>query len=238
MTDTVTLHVWRVRPRDVPTALMTSRITARRLRRHRDVTFAKVLGTASDAFLPAAVTPQRWAAVICRQSGRGPVKELKDSPLHESWWERHAVEQAALTLQPLSSRGRWDGRDPFVVRRGDDGALSPVSNWSGPVVALTRSRLRLGATRRFYRAVPPVAAELRGMSGCRVAFGIGEAPVVRQGTISIWESAAAMKAFAYRSPQHAAVVAATPTQDWYAEELFTRFALLDATGTIDGTAVA
>jgi heme-degrading monooxygenase HmoA len=76
------------------------------------------------------------------------------------------------------------------------------------------------------------------MSGCRVAFGIGEAPVVRQGTVSIWESAEAMKAFAYRSPQHAAVVAATPEQNWYAEELFTRFALLDATGTIDGTAVA
>ena len=50
--DTVTLHVWRVRPRDVPAALMTSRVTARRLRRHRDVTFAKVLGTATDAFVP------------------------------------------------------------------------------------------------------------------------------------------------------------------------------------------
>ena len=48
----------------------------------------------------------------------------------------------------------------------------------------------------------------------------------------------AMTAFAYRSPQHAAVVAATPQQNWYAEELFTRFALLAATGTIDGAAVA
>ena len=50
MTETVTLHVWRVRPRDVPAALIASRITARRLRRHRDVTVAKVLGTATDAF--------------------------------------------------------------------------------------------------------------------------------------------------------------------------------------------
>lgn len=222
-TEAVTMHVWRVRPRDVPAALITSRVTAHRLRRHREVTFAKVLGTATDAFVPTAPTPQRWVALICRQ---GP------EPVCESWWERHAVEQAALTLRPLSSRGRWDGRDPFVVRRPDDGT------WAGPVVALTRSTLRLRAALRFYRAVPPVSAELRRMSGCRVAFGIGEAPVVRQGTVSVWDSAKAMKAFAYGSPQHAAVIAATPEQNWYAEELFTRFALLDATGTIDGTAVA
>jgi len=225
-TDIVTLHVWRVRPRDVPAALTASRITARRLRRHRDVTFAKVLGTATDAFLPTALTLQRWVAVICGQSPQSWPGAAK-----ESWWERHAVEQAALTLRPLSSRGRWDGRDPFVVRRSD-------AMWSGPVVALTRSTVRLRAARRFYRAVPPVAEELRGISGCRVAFGIGEAPVVRQGTISIWSSAQAMTAFAYGSPQHAAVVAATPKENWYAEELFTRFAVLDATGTIDGTAVA
>ena len=74
--------------------------------------------------------------------------------------------------------------------------------------------------------------------GWRIAFGIGEAPLLRQGTISVWSSAEAMKTFAYRSPQHAAAVAATPEQNWYAEELFTRFALLDATGTIDGMAVA
>src|SRR5207248_2330492 len=126
MTEAVTMHVWRVRPRDVPAAVMTSRITAHRLRRNRDITFAKVLGTATDAFVPTAPTLQRWVALVCRQ---GP------EPVCESWWERHAVEQASLSLRPMSSRGRWDGRDPFVVRRPDDGT------WAGPVVALTRSTL-------------------------------------------------------------------------------------------------
>jgi len=222
-TDAVTLHVWRVRGRDVPAALVASRITARRLRRHRDVTFAKVLGTATDAFVPTAPTLQRWVALVCRQTA---------ALVSEPWWDRHAVERASLTLRPLSSRGRWDGRDPFAVRHADE------QTWAGPVLVLTRSTLRLGAMRRFYRAVPPVAAELRGTSGCRAAFGIGEAPVVRQGTVSIWDSAEAVKAFAYHSPHHAAVVAATPDQRWYAEELFARFAVVDASGTIDGTAVA
>ena len=221
MSDAVTLQVWRVRPRDVPAALLATRVTARRLRRNRDVSFAKVLGTATDAFLPTAVTLHRWVTVVCRHRG---------TALLEPWWDRHAVEQASMTLRPLSSRGRWDGHEPFVVQPSDD--------WSGPVVVLTRSTVRLRAARRFYRAVPPVAAELRRAGGCRLAFGIGEAPVVRQGTLSIWESADDVKAFAYRSPEHAAVITATPEQNWYAEELFTRFALLDATGTIDGMAVA
>ena len=219
---TVTLEVWQVRTRDVPAAVVASRITARRLRRHRDVSFAKVLGTASESFVPRAATPRRWATLI---SGHG------GEPVRDAWWERHAVERASLTLRPLSSHGSWDGRTPFAVPR-------PAERWPGPVVVLTRSTLRMRAARRFYRAVPAVAAELRAATGCRIAFGIGEAPVLRQGTISIWESADAMTTFAYRAPRHAAVVAATPGEDWYAEQLFTRFALVDASGTIDGRALA
>ena len=219
----VTLRVWQVRRRDVPAALLAGRRTVRRLRCRDDVTFAKVLGTATDAFLPTTATLHRWAALYCQRGHQ---------PVGEPWWERHAVEQASMTLLPLSSRGRWDGHEPFAV------APPSERTWSGPVVVLTRSTLRLRSVRRFYRAVPPVAAELRRTSGCRTAFGIGERPLARQGTVSVWDSADAMTAFAYRSPEHAAVVAATPDERWYAEEMFTRFALLDASGTIDGARVA
>lgn len=220
MTATVTLQVWRVRGRAVPAAVVASRVTAHRLRRSPGVTFAKVLGTASDSFVPAAATPRRWATLICRHSTE-PAGAATD------WWDRHAVEQAALTLRPLSSHGSWDGRAPFDLP-------TRQQPWPGPVVVLTRSSLRARAAGRFYRAVPPVAAELRATPGCRLAFGVGEAPLLRQGTVSLWESTEAMTTFAYRSTHHAAVVAATPTQDWYAEQLFTRFALLEATGTING----
>lgn len=221
---TVTLQVWQVPTRHVPAAVAASRITTHRLRRHRDVAFAKVLGTASDAFVPSAATPRRWATLICRRSGHATAEAT-------GWWERHAVEHAALTLLPLSSRGSWDGCHPFEVS-------ASVEPWHGPVVVLTRSTLRLRGARRFYRAVPAIAAELRASAGCRLAFGIGEAPLLRQGTVSIWESAEAMSSFAYGSEHHAAVVAATPREDWYAEQLFTRFALVSATGSIDGTPLA
>jgi hypothetical protein len=88
----------------------------------------------------------------------------------------------------------------------------------------------------FWRAVPPVSADLHAGAGLRLALGIGEAPIGLQGTFSVWESAAALNDFAYGRPAHAAVVDRTAREGWYAEELFARFAVLSATGTIGGRA--
>lgn len=220
---TVRLQVWRVPAGHVPAAVVAGRVMVHRLRRRADVAFAKFLGTASTAFLPTAATPTRWAALTCWRGER-----LGSAADVTSWWDRHADESASLTLAPLSTRGSWDRHAPFTVGPAPQ-------RWRGPVVVLTRSTLRLRRARSFYRAIPSVAAELQAAAGCRAAFGIGEAPVVHQGTVSVWESTEAMTDFAYRSRAHPAVVAATPEQGWYAEELFTRFALVAASGTIDGT---
>jgi len=66
--------------------------------------------------------------------------------------------------------------------------------------------------------------------GLLARFGIGEAPIGWQGTVSLWRDAADLTRFAYRQPEHRAVIARTPTDRWYAEELFARFAVRDLTG--------
>ena len=43
-----------------------------------------------------------------------------------------------------------------------------------------------------------------------------------------------IRAFAYADPAHAAVVERTPGERWYGEELFARFAVVRALGTVDG----
>jgi len=98
------------------------------------------------------------------------------------------------------------------------------------VLALTRARLRLGAAVRFWRAVPPVAAALRTAPGLLARFGIGEAPIGWQGTVSVWRGATDLTAFAYRRPEHRAVVDRTPVARWYAEDLFARFGVRDVVG--------
>lgn len=217
MTGDVTLQVWQVPMRDVAAAVVAAAVTARRLRRRRDVLFTKVLGTASARFVPAAATPRRWA-VLTRWAG-----EPDPSPF--AWWDGHADDTVRLSLRTLTARGSWDGRAPFVP--------DASSRWDGRLVALTRASLRPSRAVTFYRAVPAIACELRAAAGCRAAFGVGEAPVLRQGTVSVWESADAMRAFAHGSPRHAEAVRVTPRERWYAEEMFVTFALLHTEGSLD-----
>jgi hypothetical protein len=69
------------------------------------------------------------------------------------------------------------------------------------------------------------------------ALGIGEAPLGLQGTFSTWTGNRALRAFAYQRGPHQAVMEQTRHRDWYAEELFARFAVLSAEGSHAGQPV-
>jgi hypothetical protein len=94
--------------------------------------------------------------------------------------------------------------------------------------------LRPSRALSFWRAVPPVSAELGDAAGLALAIGIGEAPIGLQGTFSLWDSARDLTAFAYQRPAHLDVVRRTVAERWYVEELFARFAVQAVTGTFAG----
>jgi hypothetical protein len=75
-----------------------------------------------------------------------------------------------------------------------------------------------------------VAAELHRAPGLLARFGVGEGPIGWQGTVSVWRGATDLTRFAYRQPEHRAVVARTPAARWYAEDLFARFAVREIRG--------
>jgi hypothetical protein len=215
----VTLHLWRVSPRDVPKALARMAIDRGRARRTPGVRFAKMLGTGDGrTFTVRDADPLRWGLLMVRDAP-GP------SPVVDSW-ERFAQESWRVDLQALVTRGRWSGREPF-------GRPHPQPH-DGPVAAITRARLTPRKAITFWRAVPPVSAVLRRSPGLLAAIGIGEAPVGLQGTFSLWSSADALRDFAHREVAHTDVVRRTTEEGWYAEELFARFAVLGSEGTLDG----
>lgn len=225
----VTLHVWRIPRRALPRALARMAVDPRRLRAIPGVRFGKLLGTGTGTgFGPTDMDPTRWAALV---SWADPDRaaDFDDSPVGRGW-ARIARASVRLELRPLASRGRWSGVEPFDVAADHGADPAPRRRTEGPVLALTRARLRPSRAVTFWRAVPPVAAALRDAPGLLARFGIGEAPLGFQGTVSVWRTAADLVRFAYRRPQHRAVIARTPRERWYAEELFARLEVRAVTG--------
>jgi hypothetical protein len=99
---------------------------------------------------------------------------------------------------------------------------------------ITRADVRPRSWRAFRRAGEPVNIELHQSEGLLAVVGIGEAPIGRLGTFSLWSSLEAMHRFATQAPQHQAVVERTRNEQWYGEELFARFEPYDSAGTWDG----
>ena len=210
----VTLHVWRVPRRKIGAAFLRMARDPSRLRSLPGVSFAKILGTSTGAnFGPNEADWTRYAAVMVWD---GPPVDV------DGGWARIAESRARIDLTPLTSRGTWSGREPFGVPES--------SKTDGQVLALTRARLRPSKALTFWNAVPPVSAELNTADGLQARFGIGEAPIGWQGTVTVWRSTADLVGFAYRQPQHRAVIARTPTDNWYAEDLFARFAIREISG--------
>ncbi len=126
-------------------------------------------------------------------------------------------------LEPLHAHGAWGGAQPF--RPTTPPAAAPPD---GPVAVLTRAAIRWSRLRAFWQAVPAAACAVAGAEGLRFSLGMGELPLVRQATLSIWESEAAMRAYAYRAPAHLDVMKRTRAEGWYSEELFARFRVVEA----------
>ena len=218
----VTLHVWRVPPAKVATALLRMATDRRRARRTPGVAFAKLLGTGNGrTFTVRDSDPTRWAVLTTWTTAAA----AEHYAVARSW-DRIATESWRVDLRPLSSRGTWSGRMPFgdpTPRRVD-----------GPIVAITRARLAPLKAATFWRAVPPVSAELHRSPGLLAAVGIGEAPVGLQGTLSVWRDSTALRDFAHRGPEHKVAIARTTSEGWYAEELFARFEIVGSRGTLEG----
>ena len=215
-----TLHVWRVPAWRIPETLWRMAHDRGRLRRLPGVGFAKLLGTGrGHAFGPTRGDPTRWAAVVGWDTAAS-AREFDATPVARSW-RALASAYCRFDLRPVTARGAWAGREPFTPA-----GPAPAG---GPVLALTRARLRPTRAAVFWRDIATVAPTLDSTPGLLAAFGVGEAPIGWQGTISLWRTPRDLVEFV-RNPQHRRAVERTPTQRWYAEELFARFAVLDIAG--------
>jgi hypothetical protein len=201
----------------------------RPLRRAPGLTFGKLLGTGSgETFGVRDADVRHWALLAC-WSSVSAAGAFESGPLVRRFNNR-SEERFRVELEPMSSKGSWSGAQPF-------GEPEPRRGYVGTTAVLTRARIRPSKWREFWREVPAVVADLDAGAKPLLRLGIGEAPIGLQGTFSIWPDNAAITDFAYRRTAHAAVIRQTRERDWYAEELFARFAVVSAEGTYTGNPV-
>jgi hypothetical protein len=128
-------------------------------------------------------------------------------------------------LRAYSSRGSWSGVAPFHV--------SAEVPHAGPIASLTRASIRPSKAWRFWRHSPTSEASLTAAGGCILSVGLGEAPVFRQATFTIWEDQAAMDRYA-RSGAHLDAIRAARSEGFFSEDMFTRFVPYSMTGHWNG----
>lgn len=125
-------------------------------------------------------------------------------------------------LLPLFGHGLWSGVDPFKPATGAAVATQQVA-------VLTRASIRWSKANLFWKSVPAVADDLSQSFRPVFTAGIGEFPIIRQATFSVWNNEEEMKDFAYQHKAHKKVIELTKQHKWYTEELFYRFAVVEAT---------
>jgi spheroidene monooxygenase len=97
------------------------------------------------------------------------------------------------------------------------------------VAALTRGSVRPSRAVRFWRHAPPSHRAVEDAPGCLLTAGLGEAPLLRQATFSLWDDQASMDAYA-RSGAHLQAIRASAAGGFFSESMFVRFVPLSVQG--------
>jgi hypothetical protein len=195
-----------------------------RLRTVPGLVFWRLLGTGRSDDTGAGADLRRTALFAVWESDAALDQFLLDGFTAHRWARAH--ETWHVRLRGLGGHGTWRGVDPLDgLEQGER---------AGRVAIITRADVRWRSWHQFGKAGRVVDAELHRADGLIDVVGIGEAPIGRLATFSLWESMAAARHFAYSMPDHVEVVRRTRDQAWYSEELFARFEPYGSTGSWNG----
>ena len=216
-----TIYFWRIKAIFIPLAIIFMAINKIQLKRLSGITFIKLLGTGKgESFTPRDANPLRWGMLITVSENQ---IDMLDKSFVVKSWQKICISEYRVLLKPISSHGFWSGKQPFAVDKFE---------WAGKIAAVTRARIVWRKNLIFWRAVPPVTESLHQSPGLLNAIGIGEAPIGLQGTFSIWQDAVSLRDFAYKGQAHSEAIRATSANQWYSEELFARFAVIEERGLL------
>jgi len=201
--------------------------------------FARVLGSGRDAGF----------GLVPGLDVQGVFGAFETLEAAEAWADRgralqdyadRARDHLRLTLCVNSSRGSWGGAtmaSPSTAMADLAATGRPgTASSSAVVAALTRASIRPARVAAFWRHSPPAERALARARGCRLAVGLGEAPLLRQATFSLWDDLDAMQAYA-RGGAHGQAIRSAWKSGYFSESMFVRFALLRMRGHWPGVSL-
>lgn len=174
--------------------------------------FHKLLGTGSGFGFSLWPDFSTYALLINWESETAMKEFFDGSPLFQTILEKaEAIE--THHLEPLGAHGSWYGKNPFPEKAHYSG---------GKIAVITRARININKLPRFWQFVPKASKAIKNAKGLGFTKGIGEWPLIEQATFSIWENEQAMKEYAYANI-HKEIISKVKKENWYKEELFSRF---------------
>ena len=220
----VSLTIVRYRKRFIPMALLAMGMFRTKLHSQQGCTFFKLLGSSKAGTFQFKPDWCKWA-LLAVWNDRMDFDDFYSQSYISKWWDRFTTERWTILMEPLQSRGTWDGVEPFGKTNRND--------YNGLIVVLTRATISHKKIRRFWAHVADVEEAMRKSDGYLMSLGIGELYHLAA-TFSVWRDKDSMQAFAYQRPQHVDVIKKTRDEHWHKEDLFARFKPLESFGTIDG----
>lgn len=204
------------------------------------LTMVKVMGSGHGGgfSLRPSATHQ---GLICTFSHLDLALRFLEGPAVQSYRSR-ARECWTGVMSVQSAKGLWDKQAWQASSPESLGSRSETENESqsqsqsqseaaprAPFAVLTRASIVPTKAVAFWRYAPAAQADLGHAKGCLLAMGLGEAPLVRQCTFSLWQDTDSMLQYA-RQGAHQVATAAAYKHHFFSESLFVRMQVLHMAG--------
>ena len=133
-------------------------------------------------------------------------------------YQSKADEFFLSVLQAYSSRGSWTGNKVNPCTE-----LAPQKKiLVGPVASLTRASIKVYKARQFWAHTKGTETALDKTDGCLLAAGLGEAPLLRQATFTIWENSSKLDLYSKKGA-HLSALKDAYEKNFFSESMFVRF---------------
>jgi spheroidene monooxygenase len=199
--------------------------------------FAKIMGSGEGGGFSLRPSSSHQGLIFLFDGPQSASDYLKSSELEgyrskaREWW------QGLLGVN--SCRGSW-GQQAWqsvgLLPESDKATAAqhdvPSSNGLH-VASLTRGTVRATKALSFWRYAPAAQADLNKAQGCELSMGLGEAPVLRQCTFSLWKDTESMVQYAHQGA-HMRAIAAAHKHGFFTESMFVRMQVLHMRGLWGG----